>query len=88
MVFLHGDNGIYQIYMYGISDDCSSECVTNNEDNNIGQCMTGNFYLCAWITKGDCDMDADTYEDYQCSHITASVDCMMIIFNIQVIMII
>eukprot|EP01084_Bolivina_argentea_P286092 490717_1 len=55
------------IYMYGISDDCESECLTNNLKPDIGQYMTGNFYLCAWITKGDCDMDAKTYECYQCS---------------------
>eukprot|EP01084_Bolivina_argentea_P307311 531140_1 len=53
-------------FRYGVSDDCSSQCMTD-ELQNKAYYMTGNFYLCAWITKGDCDMDADSYECYQCA---------------------
>jgi len=76
-------------FVYGVSDDCSSECLTDDSVHETAYYMTGNFYLCAWITKGDCDMDADTYECYQCarnggrsaatypgvcSHVATSVD--------------
>merc|ERR1719295_209743 len=75
-------------FIYGVSDDCSSSCLTDAAFDK-GYYMTGNFYLCAWITKGDCDMDAETYTCYQCarnggrsssvypgvcSHIAMSVD--------------
>lgn len=53
---------------YGISSDCSSACTYNDDmDSNSAYYMTGNFFLCAWITKGDCDMDAETYQCYQCA---------------------
>ncbi len=29
-------------YIYGISSDCSTECITNNAANDIGYYMTGN----------------------------------------------
>eukprot|EP00486_Rosalina_sp_Unknown_P000394 CAMPEP_0201564468 /NCGR_PEP_ID=MMETSP0190_2-20130828/2768_1 /ASSEMBLY_ACC=CAM_ASM_000263 /TAXON_ID=37353 /ORGANISM="Rosalina sp." /LENGTH=454 /DNA_ID=CAMNT_0047980673 /DNA_START=491 /DNA_END=1851 /DNA_ORIENTATION=- len=34
---------------------------------NSAYYMTGNFFLCAWVTKGDCDMDAETYQCYECA---------------------
>eukprot|EP01084_Bolivina_argentea_P286091 490715_1 len=53
---------------YGISEDCTNTCQYNDDFNsNSAYYMTGNFYLCAWITKGDCDMDATTYQCYQCA---------------------
>ena len=30
--------------------------------------MTGNYYLCAWGTKGDCDMDAVSLECSMCKN--------------------
>ena len=55
-------------YTYGISPDCSSTCEYNTEmDQNSAYYMTGNFFLCAWVTKGDCDMDAETYQCYECA---------------------
>ena len=55
-------------YTYGISPDCSSTCQYNSEmELNSAYYMTGNFFLCAWVTKGDCDMDAETYQCYQCA---------------------
>ena len=76
-------------FIYGVSDDCSSQCLSESDKPDKAYYMTGNFYLCAWITKGDCDMDAETYECYQCarnggrsssvypgvcSHVATSVD--------------
>eukprot|EP00485_Elphidium_margaritaceum_P008249 CAMPEP_0202688380 /NCGR_PEP_ID=MMETSP1385-20130828/3905_1 /ASSEMBLY_ACC=CAM_ASM_000861 /TAXON_ID=933848 /ORGANISM="Elphidium margaritaceum" /LENGTH=1949 /DNA_ID=CAMNT_0049343345 /DNA_START=200 /DNA_END=6049 /DNA_ORIENTATION=+ len=66
---------IKAVFEYGVSEDCNS-CAYGNEETddalsppstNNAYYMTGNFYLCAWITKGDCDMDAETYECFQCS---------------------
>eukprot|EP00484_Ammonia_sp_Unknown_P020063 CAMPEP_0197030868 /NCGR_PEP_ID=MMETSP1384-20130603/10007_1 /TAXON_ID=29189 /ORGANISM="Ammonia sp." /LENGTH=1847 /DNA_ID=CAMNT_0042460297 /DNA_START=328 /DNA_END=5871 /DNA_ORIENTATION=- len=55
-------------FIYGVSDDCSSQCLSDAKGQfDTTYYMTGNFYLCAWITKGDCDMDAESYECYQCA---------------------
>ena len=88
---------IKAVFQYGVAEDCNS-CGYGNEktddpdfpaSTNNAYYMTGNFYLCAWITKGDCDMDAETYECYECarhggrsdlvypgvcSHLTTNVD--------------
>jgi len=76
-------------FLYGVADDCATQCVTDGLKQDHTYYMTGNFYLCAWITKGDCDMDAETYECYVCarnggrstsvypgvcSHVAASAD--------------
>jgi len=56
--------------MYGVSEDCTSSCLYNTGLNsNSAYYMTGNFFLCAWATKGDCDMDAETYQCYECARI-------------------
>ncbi len=68
---------------YGISEDCTNTCQYNDDFNsNSAYYMTGNFYLGAWITKGDCDMDAINVINV----LVNAVD-VQIIVNVQVIMI-
>eukprot|EP01084_Bolivina_argentea_P298668 514715_1 len=77
-------------FIYGVADNCVDTCLTADESaRDTAYYMTGNFYLCAWITKGDCDMNDESYECYECarhggrssqvypgvcSHVATSVD--------------
>ena len=54
---------------FTLSPDCTS-CASESFEDDISPTnqvyhMTGNYYLCAWGTKGDCDMDLNE-ECYSC----------------------
>jgi len=81
---------VKQVFAFGTSEDCSM-CELASDDltpsPSSAYYMSGNFYLCAWATKGDCDMDSETLEcrmcrrsefgellEGACSHLVRSVD--------------